>query len=107
MKTKKLAILLALSTVMTTSSFAAAKRGGDSGGGGDAEEVRVNEIRSDILAWIEKGGARELTLPSDISLGEYEDKMKDILENQKVALSFTDEAVKVKGVEKTCRGAIV
>lgn len=102
---KKMTLLLGLT--LTSLSPAYAAKGGDSGGGGDALEGRVNEIRSDLLNWIEKGGAKELTLPADISYGEYFDKMSDILENKKVALSFTYEAVKVKGVEKTCRGAFV
>lgn len=102
----KMALLLGLALTSASPVFAAAK-GGDSGGGGDALEGRVNEIRSDLLSWIEKGGAKELVLPADISYGEYADKMSDILANKKVALSFTYDAVKVKGVEKTCRGAFV
>ncbi len=98
---------LVLGLTLSTLSTAIAAKGGDSGGGGDALEGRVNEIRSDLLNWINNGGAKELTLPADISYGEYEDKMTEILENKKVALSFTYEAVKVKGVEKTCRGAFV
>lgn len=104
--TKNLAMILALTTLIAAPAYAA-KKGGDSGGGGDAEEARVNEIRLDILSWIQKGGARELALPSDISLGEYEDQMTSILEKQKVAIAFTNDLVKVKGVEKTCRGAFV
>lgn len=84
-----------------------AKEGGDSGGGGDASEARVDEIRSDLLKWIQDGGAQELTLPADISYGEYIDKMSDILTNKKVALSFTNDPVKVQGQDKTCRGAFI
>lgn len=102
---KNTALVLGLTLSTLSPGFAAI--GGDSGGGGDALEVRVNEIRSDLLEWIKKGGARELTLPTDISYGEYEDKMKDILENKKVALSFTNDVVKVNGAEKTCRGSFL
>jgi hypothetical protein len=76
------------------------------GGGGDASETRVSDIRSDILSWIKKDGAKGLTLPSEISYGEYTDKMTDILQPKKVVVSFTDNVVLVNKVEKTCRGFI-
>jgi hypothetical protein len=104
---KKMTLILGFTLISIGPAMAATKRGGDSGGGGDALETRVNEIRSDLLNWIEKGGAKELELPADISYGEYYDKMTDILVNKKVALSFTPDPVKVNGVEKTCRGFFV
>ena len=103
---KALALILGL-TVTSISPTFAASQGGDSGGGGDSLEGRVNEIRSDLLTWIQKGGAQELNLPADISYGEYVDKMSEILVNKKVALSFTDRPVTVAGKDKTCRGLYI
>jgi hypothetical protein len=74
------------------------------GGGGDTSELRVNEIRSDILKWINDNGARGLVLPSDISYGEYFDKMTDIMQPKKVVISFTEKEVAVRGTLKTCKG---
>jgi hypothetical protein len=106
MKTNDLRMMtLLLGLTLTFSSPVYAAIGGDSGGGGDALEARVNEIRSDLLNWIEKGGAEGLVLPTYISYSDYVSKMSDILENKKVALSFTHEDVEVNGVEKTCRGS--
>ena len=66
-KLKTFAVLLGISTMVLMNSGANAKaRGGDSGGGGDASEVRVNEIRSDILNWINNGGAKNLALPNSL-----------------------------------------
>jgi hypothetical protein len=108
MKTKALKnFALSLGLMITTGMNTAAlakNAGGDSGGGGDASEVRVNEIRSDILKWIENGGAQELKLPNDISYGQYADSMSGILQPKKVVIAFTDDKVLVKEVEKTCKG---
>jgi hypothetical protein len=78
--------------------------GNEGGGGGDASELRVNQIRSDIMAWIEKGGARELNLPSEISYGQYVDEMSKILKPNEVVIGFTTEKVFVQRIEKTCKG---
>ncbi|MGE3609038.1 MAG: hypothetical protein AB7I27_05580 [Bacteriovoracaceae bacterium] len=89
--------------------------GGDKvGGGGDSLEARVDEIRVDILNWINRGGALSLVLKENLTLSYYEQKMKEILEPQKVIISFvenndsTDEELKVivQGAPKTCRGFI-
>jgi hypothetical protein len=90
-----------LALFLSVSAFA-----GQEGGGGDATEVRVNEIRSDLLSWIKKGGARELDLPSHISYDEYADKMSEILKPKKVIIGFNTKKVSVKKVEKTCKGYI-
>jgi hypothetical protein len=86
--------------------------GNEGGGGGDGLEIRVDEIRSDILDWIGKGGAKGLNLKSPLSLEVYESKMKEILEPKKVVVGFverddeTDDELKVSvdGAPKTCRG---
>ncbi|WP_408095658.1 hypothetical protein ACJVC5_11490 [Peredibacter sp. HCB2-198] len=89
--------------------------GGDKiGGGGDASEARVNEIRSDIVRWIENGGSKGLRLPIDLPLEEYDQKMLAILEAQKVIIGFVENdqspeeelRVMVNGQPKTCRGFI-
>src|SRR5690349_4136814 len=41
------------------------------GGGGDASEIRVDEIRSDILRWILEGGAKGLRFDSGVTLEDY------------------------------------
>ncbi len=89
-----------------TSVPALARIGGESGGGGDASELRVNEIRSDILQWIEKGGAKELKLPSNLSYDQYVSDMSEILQPKKVIISFTNDKVLVNNIEKTCRSFI-
>jgi hypothetical protein len=101
MISKTLILLSCLS--MSSLTFAAAK-GAGSGGGGDASEERVNEVRSDIVKWIQKGGAKSLNLPADISYEQYVDSMSDILQPKKVVIAFTEEKVLVKRVEKTCKG---
>jgi len=116
MKTKNfktLTLVLGFTALTFSNSLSAANMtGSDSGGGGDASEVRVNEIRSDILEWIKKGGAKALTLPSRISYDEYVLKMSDILTAKKVVIGFVESddqkndelKVNVKGTPKTCRG---
>ena len=85
---------------------------GHEGGGGDASELRVNEIRSDLLNWIKDDGAKKLELPSTISYGEYVLAMNDILQPKKVIIGFIEKddrnddelKVSVDGKPKTCRG---
>ncbi len=87
--------------------------GGESGGGGDASELKVNEIRSDILKWIQAGAASELELKT-ISYGEYASKMTEILQPKKVIIAFVENddsndeelQVRVNGTPKTCRSFI-
>jgi hypothetical protein len=105
MFSKKL-LALSFSALILSSVPAFAKMGTESGGGGDASEERVNEIRSDILSWINNGGAKGLSLPRELSYGEYVDKMTDILQPKKVVVEFTEKDVKVKEALKTCKGFI-
>lgn len=84
------------------------------GGGGDVNEARVDEIRSDILKWIDEGGASGLDLPSEFTLEEYVKRMKYILQPKVVVVTFVendkqqDDELKVivDGKPKTCRGFI-
>jgi hypothetical protein len=105
--------LLSIQLLIYSSAFA--KSGGSmDGGGGDAAEIRVNEIRSDILKWINDGGALGLKLPNEFSYGEYVYRMTDILKAQKVVIGFIEKddknndelKVLVNGTPKTCRGFI-
>ena len=103
------------SAQLFTLSTVHAKSGGGAiaGGGGDASEERVNEIRSDILSWLNKGGAKNLEL-SEITYSEYLSKMNEILQPQRVVVGFVENddsdneelKVSVDGIPKTCRGFI-
>ncbi|MGK5084252.1 hypothetical protein WDW37_13230 [Bdellovibrionota bacterium FG-1] len=95
----------------------AAKEGGVSGGGGDASEVRVNDIRADILKWIGEGGAETLKLPSGITREFYRAGMEKFLAPHAVVVGFVSTAqetltpnpegkVSVNGLAKTCRGFV-
>lgn len=85
---------------------------GQEGGGGDASEMRVNEIRADLLNWINSNGSKGLDFKSLLTLEEYNEKMKSVLEPKKVVLGFVEKdsetdpelQVSVNGVPKTCRG---
>ncbi len=84
------------------------------GGGGDASEVRVNEIRTDLLSWIKKGGSKKLELPAEVNLEEYNQKMTELLQPKAVLVTFVEQddqfnedlQVVVNGKPKTCRGFI-
>lgn len=104
-----------LMLLMTFPSLAYTYDGGSMvGGGGDSLEMRVTEIRVDILKWIKAGGAKGLNLPREISYKEYYSRMIKILENNQLVIGFVqnvegvkdDIAVSVEGVPKTCRGFI-
>lgn len=95
-----------LTTLFVLLLFTKVSLAGNEGGGGDASEIRVNEIRSDILNWINNDGAKGLALPSELSYSEYLEKMTEILQAKKVVVEFTVNEVKVKETSKTCRGFI-
>ena len=110
-----LVVCLLSAQLLNFSSQAFAKENGGGvigGGGGDASEERVNEIRSDILKWIKKGGAKGLELPSDLLYEDYLLDMTNILEVKKVVIGFVEKddekddelKVSVGGTPKTCRG---
>lgn len=108
-------LLSAQLVIFSTMAFAKSSGGGViGGGGGDASELRVNEIRSDILKWINEGGSKGLNLQNVLTQEEYISQMTDILQPKKVVIGFvekddevTDELkVSVNGEPKTCRGFI-
>ena len=103
-----------LTSQLLSYSTVSAKTGGGAiaGGGGDASETRVDEIRADILKWINNGGAKGLILPEALTYSDYESKMKEILKSQNVVVAFVEQddkddkelQVSVDGSPKTCRG---
>lgn len=85
------------------------------GGGGDARtEMRMDEIRADLLKWIIAGGAKDLVLPESITYKEYEQKMLGALQPLVVVLgsisnreqnsSDLELNTAVSGQPKTCKG---
>lgn len=103
MRTLLLTIFVTSNLLTIAPSFAKAT-GNSSGGGGDALEIRVNEIREDILDWILDGGAKSLDLPNDLPYKVYFESMTNVLQPKKVVISFTKEKILVNNVEKTCKG---
>lgn len=107
-----LGCLLSSHLLIQSTAFAA-NGGAIAGGGGDASEARVNEIRADILSWINLGGAKGLSL-QNLDYNEYSTGMKDILTAKKVVIGFVnkdhetdnDLKVNIEGFPKTCRGFI-
>jgi hypothetical protein len=95
-----------------------ARDGANSGGGGDTQtEMRIDEIRADILSWIGKGGAERLNLPPNLSHDAYRVAMTRYLQPhavvigsvtsaQEAATSDPELKVTVNGQPKTCRGFV-
>ena len=96
-------LILTFTALLLNSNTLLARMGTESSGGGDASETRVNEIRSDILKWINEGGAKGLELPNDVLYNDYVSNMIDILSPKKVIISFTEEQVVYHNTEKICR----
>lgn len=115
-KNMTLGILTGLAlTLVALPAFA--KEGTNTGGGGDASEVRINDIRADILKWIGEGGAQALKFPQGITFESYHIGMEKVLAPHAVVVSFVTTAqevlapqlskkVMVNGQPKTCRGFI-
>ncbi len=106
-----MAALLSTSASAQLSSFEVDK-GGVGGGGGDINEMRVDDIRSDLTKWILRGGAKDLKFNTETTYEDYLTKMSKILKPGAVDVTFVenDDAsdvelmVKVNGKPKTCRG---
>jgi len=115
-KNEMRAAIFSLAAVLAaTTSYAGG--GTDTGGGGDSTEARVDEIRSDILKWIDLGGAKGLILPSFLSYPDYVSRMSGVLAPHVVVVGFVSSAqesaslneelhVSVSGQPKTCRGFV-
>ncbi len=116
MKKQKVLSLVMLAGLMVQSSFAGIEgEGSKGGGGGDARtEGRIDEIRADILKWIEQGGFRSLMLSNGVSHESYAKTMGDFLRPQEVVVTAiktneenpNDEELntRVNGQPKTCKG---
>jgi hypothetical protein len=124
MKTKNLFSLALIATFgmsfVSSRSFAANdKEGAHTGGGGDATtEMRVDEIRSDILKWINDGGPQGLDFSAArLTPQFYTSAMSEQLQSHAVIIGSVTSAeenatydpelkVNVDGQPKTCRGFI-
>lgn len=92
--------------------------GTNSGGGGDASEIGIDQIRSDILKWIENGGPSAFKVfPAEISLETYINRMTQVLQPHAVVIGFVttqqenqtadpELRVYVNGQPKQCRSFI-
>jgi hypothetical protein len=109
---KTTTLMIGLMAMSLSTTAYSKTMGGDSGGGGDASESRVDDIREDILTWINAGGARGLKLPAEMKYEDYVSKMSNILQPQNVVVTFIEKddstneelQVSVDGKPKTCRG---
>ena len=107
--------ILCLSTIFLAGASLSSAVGPGEGGGGDGTEIRVDEIRADILRWINAGGGSALQLPEGLTLADYKTAMTKSLKPGAVQVGFVttkQEAnssdpelkVSVAGQPKTCRG---
>lgn len=75
-------------------------------GGGDQCENRIRSIAEDIGIWIQNGGAKALTLPPSLKIGQYENAMvREILRGKVSCVARGDRGypVQINGTPKTCR----
>ena len=99
---KKIMVLISIALVFTSTSILA-NIGTELVHTKDSSKVRVNEIRSDILKWINDEGAKGLIFSKDLAYDEYISNMTDLLQPNKVIITFTNEKVNQGNVEKTCK----
>ena len=90
-----------LNVSQLTPAFAQGSKGG---GGGDMSEIRIDQIRDNLLQWIITG-PRNLQFESGMNWNIYAERMTQILQRKKVVFTFTDDPAEVKviGKDKTCR----
>jgi len=74
------------------------------GNGGDICELRFKSVRDDLVAWINKGGAKDLRLPPGISHQKYSQNMLDKMQSAKI--SCVAEKLLVGRAEKTCKNFV-
>jgi hypothetical protein len=104
-------VLLSLCTLQAASTAA---QGNSSGGGGDPHEIRVNDIRAELMNWIISNGSRSIVFPEGILHKDYTLKMIEILQPKLVVIGFVENdnsadeelRVVVNDVPKTCRGFV-
>ena len=111
-------VLPALGISLLAPALTFARDGANTGGGGDAAtEMRIDEIRSDILKWIDDGGDAGLKLPSGFTPTDYHARMLSVLQKHTVVIGTVTESeesatndselkVQVDGQLKTCRGFV-
>jgi hypothetical protein len=99
-------------------SLTFAREGANTGGGGDAAtEMRIDEIRGDILKWISEGGPNGLQFAYEATPKSYSMTMSKLLAPHAViigAVTLAEEAattddelkVVVQGQPKACRGFV-
>lgn len=108
--------MIAVGMILGTVAWSA-HAGDKVGGGGNAAEIRINDIRADILKWIDAGGYQDLKLPPGLTSEDYVAGMKKVLAPQAVVVvaitpeqeaTTTDGELKVvvDGQPKTCRGFV-
>ena len=99
MKTNTMIKLTVIALLTFTSGVWAGEKGGN---GGDPTEMHFDEIRRDILSWIQKGGYMNLEFPEGVKPLDYATSMLKMLSDTTV-VSFTDQSVTVRDKEKTCK----
>lgn len=105
------------SLFVATFTVAATAQAGKEGGGGDATELRIDDIRRDVLGWLDTEGPSHLELSQNMSAADYKQTMRQWLAEQYVVVSAVtqnesqtttnpERKVEVAGQEKTCRGFV-
>lgn len=104
--------------VLLSAGTTLARLGADGSGGGDLCEDRIQQVRDDIKAWIEKaqeeksGGPYDLILPPDVSPEQYITEMLKQIKKASIKCvgpkkgkngTIDYDPVKVDGVPKACR----
>jgi hypothetical protein len=100
MKKLSAKIVMPLLTCLVLTAHAADK----GGNGGDICEDRIKLVRDDIATWIKKSGSAGLTLPSGISVTDYNSAMS--AQMQAAQISCVGEPVMVGTTEKTCKNFV-
>jgi hypothetical protein len=106
-----LALGTLISLIVGSSAYAQRGGGSEGTGGGDHCEERIQEIRDDIAAWIDRGGSRGLEhLP--IPVEEYNRRMSLVLSTEKqpdgsikpfTKIECVHHPIEVQEDEKVCR----
>lgn len=99
---QKYALLITGILIFANNCFA--RVGSEAGNGGDMCEDRIESIRSDIKKWIQAGGSAGLSLPSGVSLKNYNEAMLNAI--GKATISCTDDKIELGNSEKTCRNFV-
>lgn len=74
-----------------------AGNGSDRGGGSSFEE-RVNQIRADLLIWIDDGGADDFTFGPGENASLYVSSMRPLLQEHAVSVEFVTDAIQAQAI---------